>query len=438
MLDCDPGHDDAIALLLAAGDPRIELLAVTTVAGNQTLEKVTRNALAVATIAGIDVPIAAGADRPLVRPQIVAPEIHGESGLDGPVLPEPSVALDPRHGVDLLVETVMAHEPGTVTLVPTGPLTNIALAMRLRPEIVDRVARVVLMGGAYTRGNKTPAAEFNIAADPEAAAGGVRRRRGTSPWSASTSPTRPPRTPPSSSGSPRSAPRSRAFVVDVLGFFASTYKQQQGFDAPPVHDPCCVAMIADPAVVETARRVRRRRARRDVDHRHDRHRLRRRLRPAAQHPRRDPARPRPLLGHDRRGDRRTLQRRSRVSVPTTPSMAPSIPVIFDCDTGIDDALALFYGAAHGAEYVACTVTHGNVPVDVGSRNTLTILEALGLDDVPVFTGAARPLAQPLRTVGVRARPGRARGRRRDAVRSGSPGISRPSRSCASPGSAPAS
>ena len=104
----------------------------------QTLEKVTRNALAVATIAGIDVPIAAGADRPLVRPQIVAPEIHGESGLDGPVLPEPSVALDPRHGVDLLVETVMAHEPGTVTLVPTGPLTNVALALRLRPEIVDR------------------------------------------------------------------------------------------------------------------------------------------------------------------------------------------------------------------------------------------------------------------------------------------------------------
>ena len=95
VLDCDPGHDDAIALLLAAGDPRIELLAVTTVAGNQTLEKVTRNALAVATIAGIDVPIAAGADRPLVRPQIVAPEIHGESGLDGPVLPEPSVALTP-------------------------------------------------------------------------------------------------------------------------------------------------------------------------------------------------------------------------------------------------------------------------------------------------------------------------------------------------------
>jgi purine nucleosidase len=250
VLDCDPGHDDAIALLLAAGDPRIELLAVTTVAGNQTLEKVTRNALAVATVAGIDVPIAAGADRPLVRPQIVAPEIHGESGLDGPVLPEPSVALDPRHGVDLLVDTVMAHEPGTVTLVPTGPLTNVALAMRLRPEIVDRVARVVLMGGAYTRGNKTPAAEFNIAADPDAAAAVF-----AAPWDvtmvgldlthqATADAEVVERI--AAIGSPLAR-----FVVDVLGFFASTYSQQQGFDAPPVHDPCCVALIADPAAVET-------------------------------------------------------------------------------------------------------------------------------------------------------------------------------------------
>jgi purine nucleosidase len=250
VLDCDPGHDDAVALLLAAGDPRIDLLAVTTVAGNQTLEKVTRNALAVATIAGIDVPIAAGADRPLVRPQTVAPDIHGESGLDGPVLPEPAVALDPRHGVELLVETVMAHEPGTVTLVPTGPLTNIALAMRLEPAIVDRVGRVVLMGGAYTRGNRTPAAEFNIFADPEAAQAVF-----AAPWDvtmvgldlthqATADAAVVERI--AAIGSPLSA-----FVVDVLGFFASTYSQHQGFDAPPVHDPCCVAMIADPAVVQT-------------------------------------------------------------------------------------------------------------------------------------------------------------------------------------------
>ena len=131
VLDCDPGHDDAIALLLAHGSPEIDLLAVTTVAGNQTLEKVTRNALAVARAGGITgVPFAAGCGRPLLRPPIVAGDIHGESGLDGPVLPEPEITLDPRHAVDLIIDTVLAHPPGTVTLVPTGPLTNIALAVR--------------------------------------------------------------------------------------------------------------------------------------------------------------------------------------------------------------------------------------------------------------------------------------------------------------------
>jgi purine nucleosidase len=251
ILDCDPGHDDALAMILAAGDPRVELLAVTTCAGNQTLPKVTRNALAVCAVAGIDVPVAAGSVGPLVRPQIVAPEIHGESGLDGPVLPEPTRELDPRHAVDLIIDVVMAEEPGTVTLVPTGPLTNIALAMRKEPAIVDRVKRVVLMGGSYTRGNKTPTAEFNIAADPEAAqavfsapwpvtmvgldlthqatadADVVARIKGI--------------------GSPLSS-----FVVDVLEFFGSTYREQQGFDAgPPVHDLCCVAWLCDPQVFTT-------------------------------------------------------------------------------------------------------------------------------------------------------------------------------------------
>jgi purine nucleosidase len=135
LLDCDPGHDDAVALLLAHGSPEIELLAVTTVAGNQTLEKVTRNALAVARVGGITgVPFAAGCTRPLLRTARVAGDIHGDSGLDGPVLPDPDpahdVPLDPRHAVDVIVDTVMAHPPRTVTLVPTGPLTNVALAAR--------------------------------------------------------------------------------------------------------------------------------------------------------------------------------------------------------------------------------------------------------------------------------------------------------------------
>ncbi len=169
IIDCDPGHDDAIAILLAAGHPGIDLLGITTVAGNQTLPKVTRNALAICAAAGIEVPVAAGASVPLVTPQVVAEDIHGDTGLDGPVLPEPTFELDPRHGVDFIIETVMAHEPKTVHLVPVGPLTNIAMAMRKEPAIIDRVKSVVLMGGAYTRGNSTPCAEFNIYVDPEAA-----------------------------------------------------------------------------------------------------------------------------------------------------------------------------------------------------------------------------------------------------------------------------
>ena len=170
ILDCDPGHDDAVALMLAHGSPAIDLLAVTTVMGNQTIEKVTRNALAVARVIGLDsVPFARGSERPLVREVETAPDIHGESGLDGPVLPEPAIELDGRHAVDLIIDTVMAHEPGTVTLVPTGALTNIALAVRREPRIVERVKQVVLMGGGVHIGNWSATSEFNIVIDPEAA-----------------------------------------------------------------------------------------------------------------------------------------------------------------------------------------------------------------------------------------------------------------------------
>ncbi|MBC7291545.1 MAG: nucleoside hydrolase [Actinotalea sp.] len=250
ILDCDPGHDDALALLLAAGDPRVELVAVTTCAGNQTVEKVTRNALAVCAVAGIDVPVAAGATGPLVRPQRVAPDIHGDSGLDGPVLPEPQRAVEPRHAVDVIIDTVMAAEPGTITLVPTGPLTNIALAMVTEPRIVERVKRVVLMGGSFTRGNTTPAAEFNILADPEAAQAVF---AGSWPVTmvgldlthqALATPDVVERI--AAIGSPLAD-----FVVEVLRFFGHTYKEVQGFDAPPVHDLCCVAWVADPEVFTT-------------------------------------------------------------------------------------------------------------------------------------------------------------------------------------------
>ncbi|SDZ40631.1 uridine-preferring nucleoside hydrolase UriH [Herbiconiux ginsengi] len=253
ILDCDPGHDDAIALLLAHGNPSIELLAVTTVVGNQTLEKVTRNALAVARVAGITgVPFAAGCARPLVRDIEVAPDIHGESGLDGPVLPEPTLALDPRHAVDLIIDTVMAHEPGTVTLVPTGGLTNIALAARKEPRIVPRVKEVVLMGGGYHGGNWSATSEFNIIIDPEAA-----HIVFSEPWPLTMvglDLTHQALATPSVVERIRSIGTEPAqFVVELLEFFGGTYLEAQGFAHPPVHDPCAVARVIDPSVMTVRR-----------------------------------------------------------------------------------------------------------------------------------------------------------------------------------------
>jgi purine nucleosidase len=162
VLDCDPGHDDAIALLLALASPEVELAGVTTVAGNQTVEKTTANALRVLEFAGREVPVARGADRPLVRDRFVADYVHGETGLNGPDLPPAAGATVAQHAVDFLA----ANVAGT-TLGATGPLTNVALLLALHPEAVPE--RIVLMGGAIGEGNVTPAAEFNIWADPEAA-----------------------------------------------------------------------------------------------------------------------------------------------------------------------------------------------------------------------------------------------------------------------------
>jgi inosine-uridine nucleoside N-ribohydrolase len=169
LIDCDPGHDDAMALLLALASPELELLGVSTVHGNQTLEKTTANALRVLEFAGFGhVPVAAGADRPLVRAPRVS-TVHGETGLDGPDLPPPAGAPATAHAVDFLADRLRAA-PGPVTLVPTGPLTNVALLLARHPDAADNIERIVLMGGAIAEGNATPAAEFNIWIDPEAAA----------------------------------------------------------------------------------------------------------------------------------------------------------------------------------------------------------------------------------------------------------------------------
>ncbi|QHC24266.1 uridine-preferring nucleoside hydrolase UriH [Streptomyces sp. GS7] len=249
ILDCDPGHDDAIAMLLAHGNPDIELVAVTTVVGNQTLEKVTRNALSVAAVAGITgVPFAAGNPRPLVRSVETAPDIHGETGLDGPELPEPAFELDRRHAVDLIIDTVMSHEPGEITIVPTAGLTNIAMAVRKEPRIAERVREVVLMGGGYHEGNWSAVAEFNIIIDPEAAHIVFNEKWPVTMVGLDLT-HQALATPDVEARIAAVGTAPARFVLELLDFFREAYRENQGFAFPPVHDPCAVAYVIDPDVM---------------------------------------------------------------------------------------------------------------------------------------------------------------------------------------------
>lgn len=249
ILDCDPGHDDAIAILLAQGSPDIELVGITTVAGNQTLDKTTLNARRVCTVAGITgVPICAGCASPLVRPLVTAAHVHGESGLDGPVWPEPTVALSTEHAVDFIVRVLMESD-GDITLVPIGPLTNIALALRKEPKIVDKTREVVLMGGSTDRGNYTPAAEFNIFVDAEAAAAVF-----SAPWPVTMVGLNLTR---QAGASPEVVEKIKGLgtllsqtVIELLQFYGGNYKAVEGRPYPPVHDPCAVARVARPELVQ--------------------------------------------------------------------------------------------------------------------------------------------------------------------------------------------
>lgn len=253
ILDCDPGYDDAVAILLAAGSPKIDLLAITVVAGNQTIEKVTKNALAIAGIAGLkDIPIARGAVRPLLRAPETAAFTHGESGLDDTTLPDVVQTIDSRHAAELIIDIVMREPAGTVTLVPTGPLTNIALAARLEPRIVERVKEVVLMGGACHYGNHGPYSEFNIANDPEAA-----QIVFGEPWKVvmvGLDLTYQARATQEVVDRIREVKtQSGVFLTEVLDAFNQRYRQVRGHNDAPVHDPCAVAYVIDPTVVEAQR-----------------------------------------------------------------------------------------------------------------------------------------------------------------------------------------
>ncbi len=249
LLDCDPGHDDAIALLLALASPELELLGVTTVAGNQTLEKTTANALSVLDFVGrTDVPVAAGAARPLVRELAVASAVHGETGLDGPDLPASARAPENLHAVDFLAEKIGACD-APVTLVATGPLTNVALLLARHPERARQLAGIVLMGGSIAEGNVTPAAEFNVWTDPEAA----RRvfESGVEVTMIGLDVTHRALVKREHAERLRGGGRTGRMVAELLDFYHRFHAETYGLDGSPVHDAVAVAHAAQPGLVET-------------------------------------------------------------------------------------------------------------------------------------------------------------------------------------------
>jgi len=248
LLDCDPGHDDAIALLLALASPELELLGVTTVAGNQILEKTTANAIRVLEFAGrADVPVAAGADRPLVREPFFAGYVHGETGLDGPDLPPPQREPVSQHAADFLADEIREVN-GALTLVPTGPLTNVALMLALHPDA--RPERIVLMGGAIAEGNVTPAAEFNIWWDPEAAARVF--ASGIDVTMVGLDVTH--KALFTTAHIDRLAGRVGKMVTELLRFYDRFHREVYGFDGSPIHDAVAVAQVMHGGLVETLHR----------------------------------------------------------------------------------------------------------------------------------------------------------------------------------------
>jgi purine nucleosidase len=249
IIDCDPGHDDALAILLALGSPdELDVLALTVVAGNVPLALTEKNARRVCELAGrTDLPVHAGCARPLVRELVTAEYVHGKSGLDGPALPEPGTPLAGGHAVDAIIAILRAHPPGTVTLCPTGPLTNIASALQKAPDVVPHIKEVVLMGGAIGEGNITPAAEFNIHVDPHAAE--VVFEAGLPLVMHGLDVTHQALVTPDRLEAIRAlgTPLSRT-VRQLLEFYNVYDQTRRGRVGAPLHDPCVIAYLLDPAL----------------------------------------------------------------------------------------------------------------------------------------------------------------------------------------------
>jgi purine nucleosidase len=252
IIDTDPGQDDAVAILLALASPEeFDILGIVAVAGNVGLAKNAGNALKVVEVSGrTDVPVYAGCERPMVRKLVTAEHVHGESGLDGPDLPVPKIRLQKEHGVDFIIDTLRAAEPGEVTLCALGPLTNLAVALVKAPDIAERIREIVMMGGAYFEvGNITPAAEFNIYVDPEAAdvvlrsgvpitmlpldvthgvlslAHRVERIRGI-------------------------GNRVGKAIAEMLNFSERFDLEKYGGEGAPLHDPTVIAFLIEPEIFE--------------------------------------------------------------------------------------------------------------------------------------------------------------------------------------------
>ena len=247
ILDGDPGHDDAIAWMLAGACPELKILAVTTVCGNQTVEKVSYNARRVCTLFHIDAPIAGGRRAPVSGEPITAPSVHGKSGLDGPVLPEPKMELSPLSSVALMEKTIREADQ-KVTIVSTGPLTNTALLLKTHPELKPKIEEISLMGGGAGHGNWTPAAEFNILVDPEAA--DIVFNSGVPIIMSGLDVTEKALLLPEDFDRIRRiGTHTAAIVADWLEFFYAFHKKL-GYPGAPMHDPCAVAVLVHPELFD--------------------------------------------------------------------------------------------------------------------------------------------------------------------------------------------
>ncbi len=248
ILDCDPGHDDAIAIMLAGKHEDLDLLGITVECGNQTLEKTGLNALNICQYLDIDVPVCLGSAEPIIKAVEICPAIHGESGLDGFDFPPLTKKFDERHAVTFIIQTIM-NSKEKITVVTTGPMTNLALAMKMEPKIKDNIEEVVLMGGAYTNGNVTPAAEFNINCDPEAAyivfnSGCIIKMFGLDV-------TRKVLVLPNIiQRMEKIDNKASVFFTKLMKVFNENQKKVFGFEGGPLHDPVTIAYLIDRKVCE--------------------------------------------------------------------------------------------------------------------------------------------------------------------------------------------